>query len=118
MAMLLLTVMDAGQGGSVTLSDKSKAKPAWFNNDAGWTKYTQPSSATLEENTDLILGIFRFHGLDPKTHNLRSLALADPNFWQYFVHMLNTVPLPGLIDLLDDSLKNSVSPSFDFNSAM
>ena len=73
MAMLLLTALDAGQGGSVTLSDKSKAKPAWFNNDAGWSKYTQPSSATLEENTDLILGIFRFHGLDPKTHNLRPL---------------------------------------------
>ena len=71
MAMILLTALDAGQGGSVTLSDKSKAKPAWFNNDAGWSKYTQPSSATLEENTDLILGIFRFHGLDPKTHNLR-----------------------------------------------
>ena len=49
MAMLLLTVMDAGQGGSVTLSDKSKAKPAWFNNDAGWRKYTQLSSATFEE---------------------------------------------------------------------
>ena len=77
MAMLLLTVMDAGQGGSVTLSDKSKAKPAWFNNDAGWRKYTQPSSATLDENTDLILGIFRFHGLDPKTHNLCPLALEE-----------------------------------------
>ena len=73
MAMLLLTALDAGQGGSVTLSDKSKAKPAWFNNDAGWSKYTQPSSATLEENTDLILGIFRFHDFDPKTHNLRPL---------------------------------------------
>ena len=77
MTMLLLTVLDAGQGGSVTLGDKSKTKPAWFNNDAGWTKYTHPSGATLEENTDLILGIFRFHGLDPKTHNLRPLEKAS-----------------------------------------
>ena len=65
MTMLLLTVLDAGQGGSVTLGDKSKTKPAWFNNDAGWTKYTHPSGATLEENTDVILGIFRFHNLNP-----------------------------------------------------
>ena len=32
MAMLLLTALDAGQGGSVTLSDKSKAKPAFLLN--------------------------------------------------------------------------------------
>ena len=31
---------------------------------------------------------------------------------QYFVHMSNTVPLPVLIDLLDDSLKNLDSSSF------
>ena len=35
MASLLFTIMDAGQGGSITLSDKSKPKPDWFNADAG-----------------------------------------------------------------------------------
>ena len=49
---------------------------------------------------------------------LTRLRQADPNLLQYFVHMSNTVPLPGLIDLLDDSLKNSDSPSFAFNSAV
>ena len=41
MASLLFTIMDAGQGGSITLSDKSKPKPDWFNADAGWNTYTQ-----------------------------------------------------------------------------
>ena len=53
MAQLLLTIMDAGQGGSITLSNKTKPRPIWFNKDANWSKYTQPSSATLEENTDI-----------------------------------------------------------------
>ena len=43
--------------------------------------------------------------------------LAEPNLPTYFVHMSKTVPLPGLIDLLADSLKNSASPSFSFSSA-
>ena len=73
MAQLLLTIMDAGQGGSITLSNKTKPRPMWFNKDANWSKYTQPSSATLEENTDVIKGIFQFHGLDPRIHNLRPI---------------------------------------------
>ena len=70
MASLLFTIMDAGQGGSITLSDKSKPKPDWFNADAGWNTYTQPVMATLEENTDVIVGIFKHYGLDPKKHNI------------------------------------------------
>ena len=38
----------------------------YLKKDANWSKYTQPSSATLEENTDVIKGIFQFHGLDPR----------------------------------------------------
>ena len=45
---LLLTIMDPGQGGSITLSNTTKPRPMWFNKDANWSKYTQPSSATLE----------------------------------------------------------------------
>ena len=44
MASLLLTILDAGQGVSVTLSDKSKPRPEWINNDAGWKKYTQTAN--------------------------------------------------------------------------
>ena len=73
MAQLLLTIMDAGQGGSITLSNTTKPRPMWFNKDANWSKYTQPSSATLEENTDIIKGIFQFHGLYPRIHNLRPI---------------------------------------------
>ena len=62
--------MDAGQGGSITLSDKSKPKPDWFNADAGWNTYIQPAMASLEENTDVIVGIFKHYGLDPKKHNI------------------------------------------------
>ena len=69
MASLLLTIMDAGQGGSITLSDKSKPKPDWFNANAGWNSYTQPALATFEENTDVIVGIFKYYGIDPKKHN-------------------------------------------------
>ena len=59
MASLLFTIMDAGQGGSITLSDKSKPKPDWFNANAGWNSYTQPALATFEENTDVIVGILQ-----------------------------------------------------------
>ena len=55
------------------MSNTTKPRPMWLKKDANWSKYTQPSSATLEENTDIIKGTFQFHGLDPRIHNLRPI---------------------------------------------
>ena len=43
---------------------------------------------------------------------------AEPNFLEYFVKRWKTVPEGGLMDLFEDILKNSSSPSFSFSSAM
>ena len=39
--------MDSGQGGSITLSNKTKPRPIWFNKDANWSKYT-PLGVSLQ----------------------------------------------------------------------
>ena len=68
-ATLLLTILSGGQGGKLSISDKSSPKPAWFNGT--WLTYTNPATANIEDNTDVILGIFGYFNLDPKVHNLK-----------------------------------------------
>ena len=53
------------------MADKGKPPPPWFV--GSWQTYTNPTFASLEANTDLILGIFQFHNLDPRVHNLQPL---------------------------------------------
>ena len=65
---LLLTILSGGQGGKLSMSDKSTPKPAWFC--GSWASYINPTSALIEANTDVILGIFKYFDLDPKVHNL------------------------------------------------
>ena len=66
---LLLNILGAGQGGTVTVGKKGKSeKPAWFR--GSWATYYSPSYASQEENVEVIRGIFEFHGLDMKTHCL------------------------------------------------
>ena len=70
-AVLLLTILSGGQGGKFSMADKGKPPPPWFV--GSWQTYTNPTFASLEANTDLILGIFQFHNLDPRVHNLQPL---------------------------------------------
>ena len=70
-AALLLTILSGGQGGKFSMADKGKPPPPWFV--GSWQTYTNPTFASLEANTDLILGIFQFHNLDPRVHNLQPL---------------------------------------------
>ena len=67
-ATLLLTILSGGQGGKLSISDKSAPKPAWFCGN--WSTFINPTSAHIEANTDVILGIFKYFDLDPKLHNL------------------------------------------------
>ena len=68
-ATLLLTILSGGQGGKLSISDKSSPKPAWFR--GSWLTYTNPATASIEANTDVIKGIFQHYNLDPKFHNLK-----------------------------------------------
>ena len=70
-AALLLTILSGGQGGKFSMADKGMPTPSWFV--GSWQAYTNPTFASLEANTDLILGIFQFHNLDPRVHNLQPL---------------------------------------------
>ena len=65
--VLLLNILGAGKGGTVSLTDKSK-KPAWFTSKVNWKKFQSPSHSTMVENVDLIKGIFEHFNLDVKTH--------------------------------------------------
>ena len=58
-------------GRKFSMADKGKPPPPWFV--GSWQTYTNPTFASLEANTDLILGIFQFHNLDPRVHNLQPL---------------------------------------------
>ena len=49
------------------MQDKSK-RPPWFDNRV-WRKFTHPSKASLDDNKDVILSIFKYFNLDPKVHN-------------------------------------------------
>ena len=53
------------------MADKGMPTPSWFV--GSWQAYTNPTFASLEANTDLILGIFQFFNLDPRVHNLQPL---------------------------------------------
>ena len=67
-ATLLLTILSGGQGGKLSISDKSAPKPAWFCGN--WSTFINPTSAHIEANTDVILGILKYFDLDPKLHAL------------------------------------------------
>ena len=53
------------------MADKGMPTPSWFV--GSWQAYTNPTFASLEANTDLILRIFQFFNLDPRVHNLQPL---------------------------------------------
>ena len=67
--VLLLNILGAGKGGTVSLTDK-KTKPAWFTTKVNWNKFQSPSHSTMVENVDIIKGIFSHFNLDVKTHCL------------------------------------------------
>ena len=68
-ATLLLTILSGGQGGKLSISDKSSPKPAWFR--GSWLSNKNPATAHIEDNTDVIIGIFEHFNLDPKFDKLK-----------------------------------------------
>ena len=51
------------------MAKKGKSqRPPWFTNKLCWVDFTSPSYASLEDNVDVIRGIFDFYNLNVKTH--------------------------------------------------
>ena len=69
--VLLLNILDSGKVGGSKLTKKNdeSARPPWFSKHVG-KNYGSPSYASMEDNTDVIKGIFTFFGKDIKTHCL------------------------------------------------
>ena len=44
-------------------------KPSWFSDKVDWQKFTSPSHASMEDNVDIIRGIYDFFNLDLTKHN-------------------------------------------------
>ena len=80
--VLMFSLLGAGRGGDVDLSDKTK-KPLWFSSKVDYRKFKCASYASMEDNVDLIKGIFDYFHLDWKTHNkfqapAAEIPLEDP----------------------------------------
>ena len=78
----LFSLLGAGRGGDVDLSDKTK-KPLWFSSKVDYRKFKCASYASMDDNVDLIKGIFDYFHLDWKTHNkfqapAAEIPLEDP----------------------------------------
>ena len=64
---LYLSVLGGGKGGRLSLGDKTKPRPAWFDKNV-WLKFKSVATASMEENIDIIKEIFRYYNLNPKVH--------------------------------------------------
>ena len=64
---LYLSVLGGGKGGRLSLGDKTKPRPAWFDKNV-WPKFKSVATASMEENIDIIKEIFRYYNLNPKVH--------------------------------------------------
>ena len=64
--VLLFNLLGAGRGGDVNLSDK---KPLWFSSKVDYRQFKCASYSPMDNNIDLIKGIFDYYHLDMKTHN-------------------------------------------------
>ena len=75
--VLLLNILDSGRVGGSKLGIKDATPPAWFTKRVGYKNYKNPSHASMEDNIDIIKGIFEYHGKDIKTHCLRALQVEE-----------------------------------------
>ena len=69
--VLLLNILDSGRVGGSKLGIKDGTPPVWFTKRVGYKNYKNPSHASIEDNMDIIKGIFEYYGKDIKTHCLR-----------------------------------------------
>ena len=66
---LLLNLLGAGKGGNIIMTTKGKSeRPPWFSSKVNWKEYTAPGYASMEDNVDVIRGVFDFFDLSIKTH--------------------------------------------------
>ena len=69
--VLLLNILDSRRVGRSKLGIKEGTPPVWFTKRVGYKNYKNPSHASIEDNMDIIKGIFEYYGKDIKTHCLR-----------------------------------------------
>ena len=75
--VLLLNILDSGRVGGSKLGIKDATPPVWFTKRVGYKNYKNPSHASMEDNIDIIKGIFEYHGKDIKTHCLRAPQVEE-----------------------------------------
>ena len=66
--VVYLNILDYGKGCTASVADKKWSKPAFFPPGLSYQNYKHPTQATLEDNEDLIKGIFNYFNLDIKTY--------------------------------------------------
>ena len=68
--VVLLNILDSGKIGGSKIQNKERnpIPPPWFTNKVGYLNWNNPSYSTMDDNLDIIKGIFEYFNLDINTH--------------------------------------------------